>query len=112
MNNICPLASKYVCLEEIVTDMTGWNCPMEFNLSPTADEEPKYIDLCTILKGKESYQLPKHFHGMESKKRIISAMKCGFALVHRSSQSVKQLDKHMSAYLILQRQHGLTYTDK
>ena len=54
---------------------------------------------------------------MESKKRLltklkISAMKCGFALVHRSSKSVKQLDKHMSAYLTLQCQHGLTYTGK
>ena len=94
MSNTCPLASKYVHLEEIVTDMTGRTCPVDFNLSPTADEEPNYIDLCTILKGKEQYQLPTHILGIQSEKNLItqlkiSAMKCGFALVHRSSKSVK-----------------------
>ena len=116
-SNTCPLASKYNRLEEIVTDMRGWTCPLEFNLSPTADEEPEYIDLCTILKGKQQYQLPNHFLGIQSKKNLItqlkiSAMKCGFALVHRSSKSVKQLDKDMSAYLTLQCQHGLIYYGK
>ena len=41
-------------------------------------------------------------------------MKSGFALVHRSSKSKKQLEKNdiMSAYLTLQCQHGLTYSYK
>ena len=117
MHNACHLAVKYNQLHELVSDMKGWNYPMEFNLSPSADEEPKYIDLCTILKGERPFQLPMHFNGIESKKKLImelklSAMKCGFALVHRSSKSIKQLDKYnkaMSAYLTLQCQHGLTY---
>ena len=53
----------------------------------------------------------------DSRKKLItelkiSAMKSGFALIHRSSKSKKQLDKGdqiMSAYLTLQCQHGLTY---
>ena len=74
-SNTCPLASKYNCLEEIVTYMRGWTCPLEFNLSPTADEEPEYIDLCTILKGKQQYQLPNHFHGIESEKNLNNTIK-------------------------------------
>ena len=84
-------------MEEIVSDTRGWNCSMEFNISLTADKDPKYIAICTILKGNIPYQLPTHFHSLESKKRLltelkISAMKCDFALAHHSSKYVKQLD--------------------
>ena len=99
--------------------MKGWYWPMEFNLSLSADDEPNYIDLYSILKREQPFQLPKHFYGIESKKKLvtelkISAMKSGFALVHRSSKSKKQLEKNdvMSAYLTLQCQHGLTYSYK
>ena len=113
------LSSEHHQLQNLVADMKGWHCPMEFNLSPSVDDEPNYIDLCCILKGDVPFQLPKHFHGIESKKKLIialkiSAMKSGFALVHRSSTSKKQLDKTgiMSAYLTLQCQHGLVYINK
>ena len=100
--------------------MKGWNCNMEFNLSPNTKEKPNYIDLCTILNGEEPFQLPNHFNGIESKKKLItalklSAMKSGFGLAHRSSKSLKQLDKdhqNLSAYLSLHCQHGLTYHGK
>ncbi len=90
---------------------------MEFNLSSSANSEPNYIDVCTVLKGDAPYQLPQHFHGEDSRKKLItelkiSAMKSGFALIPRSSKSKEQLDKGdkiMSAYLTLQCQHGLTY---
>ena len=42
-------------------------------------------------------------------------MKSGFGLAHRSSKSLKQLDKgyqKLSAYLSLHCQHGLTYHGK
>ena len=93
-NNACQLASKYDKLDEIVSGMKGWSCQMEFNLSSSADSEPNYNDLCTVLKGDAPYQLPQHFHGEDSRKKLItelkiSAMKSGFALIHLSSKSKK-----------------------
>ena len=116
-NRICQLASNYDELDVLVSDMKGWSCQMEFNLSSSPNDDPNYIDLCTVLKGGKPFQLPQHFHGENSRKKLItdlkiSAMKSGFALIHRSSKSKKQLDKGdqlMSAYLTLQCQHGLTY---
>ena len=64
----CPLSLKYNEFNEIVSDMKGWNCNMEFNLSPNTKEKPNYIDLCTILNGEEPFQLPNHFNGIESNK--------------------------------------------
>ena len=103
------LSSEHHQLQDLVADMKGWHCLMEFNLSPSADDEPNCIDLCCILKREKPFQLPKHFYGIQSKQKLIialkiSAMKSGFALVHRSSKSKKQLDKNgiMSAYLTLQ----------
>ena len=55
------LSSEHHQLQDLVADMKGWHFPMEFNLSPSADDEPNYIDLCTILKGENPFQLPKHF---------------------------------------------------
>ena len=98
--------------------MKGWNNNMEFNLSPSPQDESNYIDLCTILKGKKPLELPQHFNGISGKKKLItalkiSAIKSGFGLVHRSSKSVKNLEKTPSAaYLTLQCSHGLTYHGK
>ena len=48
---------------------------MEFNLSASPQDEPDYIDLCTILKGEKPLELPKHFNGISGKKKLISALK-------------------------------------
>ena len=93
---------------------------MEFNLSPSPQDESNYIDLCTILKGEKPFQLPKHFNGISSKKKLMTAlkfcaMKSGFRLVHRSSKLINQIEKEnksVSAYLTLQCNHGLTYYGK
>ena len=61
-NRICQLASNYDELDVLVSDMKGWSCQMEFNLSSSPNDDPNYIDLCTVLKGEEPYQLPQHFH--------------------------------------------------
>ena len=109
--------NEYSRLEQIVSGMKGWTSPLEFNLSPHPDDETNYIDLRTILKGNERFELPSHFNGIEFKKHLItalkiSAMKSGFSLIHRSSKSTKQMDKDTSAYLTLQCQHGVTYYGK
>ena len=114
------LADRYDTIDEILADMKGWSHEMEFNLSPSPDDEPNYIDLCSILKGNKTYKLPQHFKGILDKKKLItalkiSAIKSGFGLVHRSSKSMKQLEKSQSntaAYLTLQCTHGLTYKGK
>ena len=103
------LGIKYDQINEILSDMKGWNNNMEFNLSPSPQDESKYIDLCTILKGKKPLELPQHFDGISGKNKLItalkmSAIKSGFGLVHRSSKSVKNLEKSqssMAAYLTL-----------
>ena len=64
------LAERYDKIDEILADMKGWSHEMEFNLSPSPEDEPNYIDLCTILKGRESFQLPEHINGITSKKVI------------------------------------------
>ena len=109
--------NEYSRLEQIVSGMKGWTSPLEFNLSPHPDDETNYIDLRTILKGNERFELPSHFNGIEFKKHLItalkiSAMKSGFSLIHHSSKSAKQMDKDTSAYLTLQCQHGVTYYGK
>ena len=48
--------------------MKGWSNRMEFNLSASPEDEPEYIDICTILKGDDPLQLPIHFNGISSKK--------------------------------------------
>ena len=48
--------------------MKGWSNRMEFNLSASPEDEPEYIDICTVLKGDDPLQLPTHFNGISSKK--------------------------------------------
>ena len=65
------LSSEHHQLQDLVADMKGWHCPMEFNLSPSADDEPNYIDLCCILKGEEPFELPKTFTVLSQKRNSL-----------------------------------------
>ena len=62
------LALKYDQFKVIISEMKGWSNRMEFNLSASPEDEPEYIDICTILKGDQPLQLPIHFNGISSQK--------------------------------------------
>ena len=102
-------------MQDIIKNLKGWSYAMNFNISSSKDEEPEYIDICRILNGGKIHILPERFNGISSKLQLLTelklcAMKSGFALVHRSSKSQKQLESsNYTFYITLQCQHGRTY---
>ena len=90
---------------------------MNFNFEDSIDQPETRIDVCTTISASQPYVLPNRFLGLDAKTKLltelkISAMKVGFALVHRLSKSKKQLDAKYDAYLSLHCQYGPKYTGK
>ena len=98
--------------------MKVWGCKFELNLTDSNTAAPQYVDICSILDGKEIFILPKHYNGIQNRQKLITdlkvcAVKSGFALVHRSSKSDKQVKKdNLLAYITLQCQHGIKFKGK
>ena len=108
----------YKTLDQYINDKKGWASPLELNISPACDPNPRYIDICTVLNGDSIYALPEQYNGLNSKKKLItdlkiSAIKSGFALVQRTSKSQKQLKTdNLLSYISLRCQHGIKYDPK
>lgn len=78
-------------MDKIMSNMSGLSSPMESNIFPTVDDDLQYIDICKLIKGREPYELPDLFYGLEQKTRILTelkliAMKCGFVMIHNLSK--------------------------
>ena len=107
----------YCKLHEEVSFLKGWPCQLNFNIEDSIDQPENLTDVCTIMSACQPFVLPNRFLGLDAKTKLlmelkISAMKAGFALVHRLSKSKKQLDAKYDVYLSLHCQHGLKYTGK
>ena len=90
-------------MEELIEKQKEWSAPFLFNTNDSTkdnneDEQPVFVDICSVLKRGVSYTFPNHYSGLDSKDRLIielrvAAIKAGFNLTKRSSKSKKQLEK-------------------
>ena len=109
--------SSSTCYDKIFNNLDQkkiWTSDLLFNLNDKLETDPEFVNLSEILKSRNNFAFPSHFNGVENKSKLIialrlSAMKCGFWLVLRTSKSQKQLNKHHLAYLTLSCQHGVTF---
>ena len=90
-------------MEELIEKQKEWSAPFLFNTNDSTkdnneDEQPVFVDICSVLKRGVPYTFPNHYSGLDSKDRLIielrvAAIKAGFNLTKRSSKSKKQLEK-------------------
>ena len=90
-------------MEELIEKQKKWSAPFLFNTNDSTkdnneNEQPVWVDICSVLKRGVPYTFPSHYLGLDSKERLIielrvAAIKAGFNLTKRSSKSKKELEK-------------------
>ena len=117
MSGVVSMFSLYDDLFSSLKSKQKWKCSLMFNARSLLECDPDYVNLGDVLRSKQNNTFPSDFNEIEKQAELlialhISAIKAGFGLVVRSSKPSGQLDKHHSAYIHIQCQHGVRFRQK